>query len=267
MTDELTPDERDALKNLPRERTPSAGLEDRVVAAMREHGHLARKPARVVRITHTRVAGLLAACLVLMVGAYSIGLHRRVDDSVLRKIEPGGNANPSNFSERSSGASRETGAGLRPPAVSEESSPRTDTPSMPEPLSAPSQRASDEALAKRNAPPLEWKLNAVPLVAPGDAKKEKAVKNDGVAKSMAETFSDQLSSKDAAPAPASKAAAPARLQSGAVAESVKPSRTFALKGGTLVVDAPDSVRVVQDAQGRTLLIYTSEGIIRIRLAD
>ena len=65
--DELTPEEREALAHLPRERTPSAGLEDRVVAAMREHGHLARKPARVIRLTTSRVAGLLAACLVLMI--------------------------------------------------------------------------------------------------------------------------------------------------------------------------------------------------------
>jgi len=267
MTDELTPEERDALKDLPRERAPSAGLEDRVVAAMREHGHLARKPARVVRITNARMAGLLAACLVLMVGAYSIGLYSRIDRSVLTNIEPRGNAAPSNSPGVSTRAAGETGAGLRPPATGEESSSRTDVRSMAEPLPAQGPRARDEELVKRNAPPLEWKLNAIPLVTPKDAKKEKAVKDDGVAEGMAETFSDQLASKAAAPAPAAGAPARAQLQAGAVAESVKPSRTFALKGGTLIVDAPDSVRVVQDAQGRTLLIYTSEGIIRIRLAD
>jgi len=77
--DDLTPEEREALSSLPRERTPSAGLEDRVVAAMREHGHIARKPARVIRLTTSRVAGLLAACVVLVIGAYSIGLNRGVN--------------------------------------------------------------------------------------------------------------------------------------------------------------------------------------------
>ncbi|HET6462979.1 MAG TPA: hypothetical protein VFH33_04195, partial [Candidatus Krumholzibacteria bacterium] len=86
--DELTPEEREALAHLPRERMPSAGLEDRVVAAMREKGHLTRKPARVIRLTTSRVAGLLAACLVLMIGAYSIGLHRGVDNEVLEKVQP-----------------------------------------------------------------------------------------------------------------------------------------------------------------------------------
>jgi hypothetical protein len=275
MTDELTPEERDALKDLPRERAPSAGLEDRVVAAMRDRGHLvARKPARVIRITSTRMVGLLAACAVLVIGAYSIGLYRGVDRSVLTNIEPRGDANTSGFAERSSASSRESGAGVRPPASGTESAARSDAQPATQPLPVRSPSARDEDLAKRNAPPLEWKLDAVPLVAPKDAKKEKAVKEDDVANNMAQTFSDQLSSKKAAaPPPAAAAAAPApaparaQLQSGAVAESAKPSRSFALKGGTLMVDAPDSVRVVQDAEGRTLLIYTSEGIIRIRLAD
>ena len=86
--DELTPEEREALAHLPRERMPSAGLEDRVVAAMRERGHLSRKPARVIRLSTSRGAGLLAACLVLMIGAYSIGLRRGVNDEVLKNVEP-----------------------------------------------------------------------------------------------------------------------------------------------------------------------------------
>jgi hypothetical protein len=43
--------------------------------------------------------------------------------------------------------------------------------------------------------------------------------------------------------------------------------TYQLDGKTVFVEAPDSVRVVEDEQGRMLLIYTSDGIIRIRLAD
>ncbi|HEX6790069.1 MAG TPA: hypothetical protein VF247_02050, partial [Candidatus Krumholzibacteria bacterium] len=77
MNDELTPEERDALKSLPRERMPSAGLENRVVAAMRERGALAPAPrARVIRLTTPRIATLVAAGIALMIGAYSIGMHR-----------------------------------------------------------------------------------------------------------------------------------------------------------------------------------------------
>ena len=73
MTDELTPEEREALKNLPRERMP-VGLEGRVVDAMRERGFLAR-PRRTVVITNSRIAGVIAASLALIVTAYSIGLY------------------------------------------------------------------------------------------------------------------------------------------------------------------------------------------------
>ena len=89
MTDELTPEERAALKNLPRERMPSAGLEDRVVGAMRDHGLLAQKRAgRVVRITTGRMAGLMAACVALVIGGYSIGLHRGDENDVIRSAAP-----------------------------------------------------------------------------------------------------------------------------------------------------------------------------------
>jgi hypothetical protein len=256
MTDELTPEEREALKSLPRERTPSAGLEDRVVAAMRQHGVLARKPARVIRITSTRVAGLLAACLVLMVGAYSIGLHRGVDNNVLKNIEPSG-SNVSGFS------GREEDTGLKPPA-SEESVARKDAPA-----SVPESAVRDEGTLKSDAPPLEWKLKTTQLVVPRDAKKEQAAaKENEVRESVDDALAPSSSSAMTPPAPAARTAAPMQLESKAATEGLtKRSRTFALNGGTLIVDAPDSVRVVQDAQGRTLLIYTSDGIIRIRLAD
>lgn len=45
------------------------------------------------------------------------------------------------------------------------------------------------------------------------------------------------------------------------------SLTFLLDGRRVVVEAPDSVRVTQDDRGRMLIIYTSDGIIRIHLAD
>jgi hypothetical protein len=247
--DELTPEEREALANLPRERMPSAGLEDRVVAAMRSHGHLARKPARVIRLTTSRVAGLLAACLVLMIGAYSIGLHHGVNDEVLRKVEPERSTLPTE-------SVRQTELGL-PPAIQEsadaartEAAPNTDVEKQLEEMKAP-----------EFEPP---KLNMPQVAAPKDAKKEKRAKTDEVAESMEKSFSDRLSATDM-PVPS---AAPMQLQSRAASGSaMNASRTFALNGGTLIVDAPDSLRIVTDEQGRTLLIYTSDGLIRIRLAD
>jgi hypothetical protein len=83
MTDELTPKEKEALKKLPREQVPSAGLEERVVGALRERGVLPKQRRRKVEITNSRVAGLLAACVALVIGAYSIGLHRGGGDQVL----------------------------------------------------------------------------------------------------------------------------------------------------------------------------------------
>jgi len=84
MTDELTPHEKELLKGLPRERMP-VGLEGRVVEAMREHGFLAKR-RRAIVITNSRVAGLLAACVALMIGAYSIGLHRGGGDQVIPAV-------------------------------------------------------------------------------------------------------------------------------------------------------------------------------------
>jgi hypothetical protein len=255
--DDLTPEEREALAGLPRERTPSAGLEDRVVAAMRERGHLARKPARVIRISNTRGAGLLAACVVLMIGAYSIGLNRGVNREVLGKVEPQGRSAPKPSSE----PAREE-IGLKSP--DKEQPRRQDVATSNE---------VDKGLIEKSAPAFEPKLNVQQLATPKDAKKEKSAKADEVTEAMTRSFSDRLS-ENAKPAPATDLASPAappmaaqRRTDMSDAMSTSGPRTFALNGGTLIVDAPDSVRVVTDAQGRTLLIYTSQGVIRIRLAD
>ena len=44
-----------------------------------------------------------------------------------------------------------------------------------------------------------------------------------------------------------------------------PPMVFLLGGTRLSVEAPDSVRVVQDGRGQMLLIYTSDGVIRVRV--
>ena len=92
MSDELTPEETEALKNLPRERMP-VGLEGRVVDAMREHGFLAKR-RRAIVLTNTRAAGVLAAGVALLIGAYSIGLHRGNVDEAFHAAAPMGQQAP-----------------------------------------------------------------------------------------------------------------------------------------------------------------------------
>ena len=53
----------------------------------------------------------------------------------------------------------------------------------------------------------------------------------------------------------------------ALQEAVQRPLTFHLNGKTVVLDVPENVRVVEDEQGKVLLIYTSDGIIRIRVTD
>lgn len=260
--DELTPEEREALAHLPRERMPSAGLEDRVVAAMRESGHLARKPARVLRLTTSRVAGLLAACLVLMVGAYSIGLHRGVSNEVLEKFEPRGTT----MLERTT---QDEELGVKPPATLADKAASREVSRMNAP-ETPAAVSPEAHFVEKEAPRFEPRLDMPKLAETKDAKSKKAMKEetDNVTDKMVESFSSRLKSEAGSPQPAPDAAM--GLRSPEVTESamgIVTARTFALHGGTLIVDAPDSLRIVTDGQGRTLLIYTSDGVIRIRLAD
>jgi hypothetical protein len=240
MTDDLTPEERDALKNLPRERMPSAGLEDRVVGAIRDRGFIApKRPARVVRITRSRVAGLLAACLVLMIGAYSIGLRRGVDNSVLRNIEP------------------RPESGRVQPSVSPVRESRTDAPAT----------VADERVSNEK-PQLEWSLKENQLAKSKDVKQEPAAGRAAPEEKSAGKISESAPAADALSAEPRAAKAPASFQAlkSEAQPIVHPSRTFILNGSTWIIDAPDSVRVIEDEQGRMLLIYTSDGVIRIRSA-
>jgi hypothetical protein len=74
MTDqELTPSERRALDGLPRERTPSGFLEERVVRSLRERGLLRTRRPRSMEWTPFRVAAAAAACLFLVVTGFAVG--------------------------------------------------------------------------------------------------------------------------------------------------------------------------------------------------
>ena len=59
--DELTPGEREAFRRLPRELAPSAGFEDRVAGALRDHGALPRRHAWRPHVWQAAAAMLLIA--------------------------------------------------------------------------------------------------------------------------------------------------------------------------------------------------------------
>jgi hypothetical protein len=65
----------EALANLPREREPSAGLEERTVTALVQHGLLGPRRHLVIELTNWRLAGIAAAALLLVVGGFAIGRY------------------------------------------------------------------------------------------------------------------------------------------------------------------------------------------------
>ncbi len=71
--DELTPTEKEALAALPRERTPSPFLEERVVRVLRNRGVLERRKRRFVEVTALRMAGAIAACVIILIGGFAVG--------------------------------------------------------------------------------------------------------------------------------------------------------------------------------------------------
>jgi hypothetical protein len=224
MSDELTPEEREAIDQLPRERMP-AGLEARVVGAMQERGFLAGR-RRTLVWSNSRVAGLLAASLVLIIGAYSIGLHRGSSDPVVPPEMPPRTDHIAHVGEQLESAFA--------PEPEDAARPAPETPA-----------GSDEATEARPAPKKE--------------RQEEPVTTE-------HDVAESLTAK--APAPASALNRSARFRQDAVApETAPPPLTFLLDGTPVFVEAPDSVRVVQDESGRILIIHTSDGIIRIRLAD
>jgi hypothetical protein len=235
MSDELTPEEKAALESLPRERMP-AGLEARVVGAMREHGFLAKR-RRTIELTNGRVAGVLAAGVALMIGAYSIGQHR------------GGRLLPTEVSER------ERQLGIQIPNEVVESEPESEpviskeaAKVVPEPA-AGGQGKLDWELKKTNpssAPPVRLDESAAPRTEPEGLASKSALEQGALQDAM------KRSSDMAAPSAALAPRQPLSFQLGV-------TRVF--------VEAPDSVRIVGDERGRTLLIYTSDGVIRIYLDD
>lgn len=241
MTDELTPEEKDAFKDLPRERVP-AGLEERVVGAMREHGFLARR-RRVIELTGSRVAGILAASVALIIGAYSIGLHRGGSGDALAPV-----ATVPQFLERAE-APEETRAPSRTAADVGET----------EDVAAAAKK--DVAESKEQEPPAP----ATPAVRPGEASADRDdLEPEALARERSEVSAPAaLSESPRAASKAGRVQPPSAPLDATLFE--KQSLTIVLDGSPLTVEA-DSVRVTEDERGRILIIYTSDGVIRIRLA-
>lgn len=263
MSDELTPEERKALDSLPRERMP-VGLEGRVVDAMRDHGFLAKR-RRMIVLTNSRVAGVLAAGVALIIGAYSIGLHRGgVEDA--RRIMPQLGIPPSGVA----------------PAENDELG-RVQSPSLdkiqPESKQIESQEARQGALEKErsrtNKPATSSESGASEGLAatstvPSDESKKDLVWNLQPKDEERADAQNPVASPPRAEAPklARSSDSPRPPQSSlALQEAVQRPLTFHLNGKTVVLDVPENVRVVEDEQGKVLLIYTSDGIIRIRVTD
>jgi hypothetical protein len=236
MSDQLTPEEQAAFDRLPRERMP-AGLEDRVVGQMRERGFL-RGGRRTLVLTNRRVAGLLAACVALVIGAYSIGLQQGVEVPVLPVTE----------------MSKPQGELRADRPVDLEMEGKTDAVS---PGDAPQRLSKDEvdvaeSVAQKKAKPAE---------------REDVASSDAVRAPRSRPAANALEPSAPSSTSESPAAGMRALQRSELPPVVNRPYRFMLNGIAVTVEAPDSVRVVPDESGRTLLIYTSDGIFRFRLGN
>lgn len=229
MSDELTPEEREALKNLPKERMPSAGLESRVVDAMRNRGFLGKR-RRVIAITSGRVAGLVAACVALVVGGYSLGLQHGVNEEVLPRVEI-----------------------MKSEAPVEEATPPAPAKEQTKPGAV-----SDETVNEQTA------VEAPPAPLPKQKKAEATEE-----KSSAETpvVSAETAEQPSTPAAFNRSATPKSASGSGMPDLAHRSMTFLLDGARVRVELPDSARISQDGRTGIIYIYTSDGVIRILPAD
>ncbi len=276
MNDELTPEEKEALANLPRERMP-VGLEGRVVDAMRDHGFLAKRRRSIV-LTNTRVAGVLAAGVALIIGAYSVGLHRG-DNEESRRILSEMGVPASEVPVEYDQAVPAPAPAADESATKSESAESQDAPKskyteagdvpQSEALQNKSEALQEERSRAHQAPapteaPASDNVASAPPTRADEAKKDV----DSQAKAKNEEREEASSAGAALRAPelgrASGAVAPSTLS---FSEAVQRPLTFHLGGKTVVIEAPDVVRVVEDEPGKTILIYTSDGLIRIRVTD
>ena len=292
MSDELTPEERAAFESLPRERMP-AGLEAKVVDAMREHGFLAKR-RRVIELSRGRVAGVLAASVALVIVGYSLGLHEGRGREMFVPTETRTTAEPERqYTELATPPStkeydqdptandqaptendKDRGAdvpavGAVAPQENKQDLKKEYAPAEPEASRADESREqASEALSSSDrladaAPKLsrfstmDVRANRVenqPAPAPASPREEQSPKTMALSR-------QPYAGSDSA----TRSKAALRTESFSVAEP-RQTLTFNWDGQTFQLEA-DSVRVIEDQWGRPLHIYTAEGIIRIRLAE
>jgi len=269
MSDELTPEEKAAFESLPRERMP-AGLEAKVVDAMREHGFLAKR-RRVIELSRGRVAGLLAASVALVIVGYSLGLHEGAGREMFVPTETRTTAEPE----------RQYTELAPPPSTKEDEERQAEAPAVG--------AVESQEMKKEKAPSPE--VSTLQANEPVDKTNESPLRDDQVAPEQSRSAEVDLRAKrvkDAqSPAPAAETLQPmfkaSRKPAAGLDSAVRPQApsaraetyslaeprqtiTFTWDGQTFELEA-DSVRVFEDELGRTLHIYTPEGIIRIRLAE
>jgi hypothetical protein len=287
MTDELTPEEKEALKKLPREQIPSAGLEESVVGALRERGVLSKQRRRTVEITNSRVAGLLAACVVLVIGAYSIGLHRGGGDQVLPGVAtvaprtddrgtveaPTTGAPETPMTDAPEAKTRRSASdetrNAEPSAVATDAekgdvaAPKKETPAEPSP--APPARSDKQTVVER-ARSLEEQEEG-PAERPAKVPASQPQKAPPPQETLAPQAMMKESVRMAQPEPEGVAPLAQPKPMGEPPLIFARTLSFLLNGTPVVVDAPDSVRITRDDLGQMIIIYTREGPIRFRLAD
>ena len=71
--DELTPSEKKAFESLPKWRHPHPSLEQRTVRALRIRGILRERRSFLIELTPVRLATAVAASIVLLICAFSLG--------------------------------------------------------------------------------------------------------------------------------------------------------------------------------------------------
>jgi len=78
---DLTPEEKKAFESLPKERQLSPFLEERTVQALRKRGILRAKKRFFIEFTPFRLAGAVAASLILIIGVFYMGYLTRSPSS------------------------------------------------------------------------------------------------------------------------------------------------------------------------------------------
>jgi hypothetical protein len=282
-----------------------------VVGALRERGVLSKQRRRTVEITNSRVAGLLAACVALVIGAYSIGLHRGGGDQMLSRVEtvvprpddrgivevprtdvpetPMTDARQAKTGRSASDEMRDA----RPSVDATDAekgdvtAPKKESPAEPRPEPAAdsekhrsaegagSPEEQEEGLGERPAkvPASQPQKKAQPpqeTLAPQETSQPQRNTGWDDAQPPQETQTPQATTKEsvrmAKPEPEGVATLAQPQPTGEPALVFARTLSTLLNGTPVVADAPDSVRITLDDLGRMILIYTSDGPIRFRLA-